>query len=103
MECIFKGQRKGWSEVVQQPPQRFDGLTKVRVDGIPEDIWKSPIPVEFWFPENSGLQNLMVEQNIFAATWTFAGSPAFLISIPHEDKVDVITPFNIVVIGGGEF
>lgn len=30
--------RKGFSEVVQQPPQRFDGLTKVRVDGIPGDI-----------------------------------------------------------------
>ena len=25
---------------------------------------------------------------------------AFLILIPHEDKVDVITPFNILVIGG---
>ena len=23
--------------------------------------------------------------------------------IPHEDKVDVITPFNILVIGGGKF
>ena len=23
--------------------------------------------------------------------------------IPHEDKVDVITSFNILVIGGGEF
>ena len=30
--------RKGWPEVVQQPPQRFDGLAKVRADGIPGDI-----------------------------------------------------------------
>ena len=43
--------------------------------------------------------------NMFAATWTFARSwcPAFLILIPHEDKVDVITPCNILVIGGGKF
>jgi hypothetical protein len=42
---------------------------------------------------------------MFAATWAFARSwcPAFLILFPHEDIVDVITPFNILVIGGGEF
>ena len=38
--------------------------------------------------------------NIFAATWTFARSwlSAFL-----KDKVDVITPFNILVIAGGKY
>ena len=35
-------------------------------------------------------------RKMFAATWTFARSccPAFLILIPHEDKVDVISPIN---------
>ena len=53
-------------------------------------------------------ESKLMQLNNFAATWTFARSwrPAFLILIPHEDKddkVDVFTPFNILVIGGGEF
>ena len=58
----------------------------------------------FWpFTLNNGEPNLRMV-NMFAATWTFARSwcPAFLILIPHEDKVDVLTPFNILVIGGGK-
>ena len=50
-----------------------------------------------WDWENEAL-------NIFAATWTFARSwcPAFLILIPHEDKVGVIIPINVLFRWGGE-
>ena len=52
--------------------------------------------------------------NIFAASWTFGHRLMWLMSrnqrivqrgwlilIPHEDKVDVITRFNILAIEGG--
>ena len=52
-------------------------------------------------------------QNIFAATWTFGHrlmsrnqrtvQRGWLILIPHEDKVDVVSKFSILVIGGGRF
>ena len=48
--------------------------------------------------ERSDLATVLWRLNMFAATWTFARSwcPAFLILIPHEDKVDVISPINIL-------
>ena len=66
---------------------------------IPEKV--GMIIVHIFEQRTSGFPGI----NMFAATWTFARSwcPAFLILIPHEDKVDVITPFNILVIGGGDF
>ena len=46
-----------------------------------------------------------MQQQMCAATWTFARSwcPVFLILIPHEENVDVIIPINVLFRGDGEF
>ena len=43
------------------------------------------------------------EDKVDVITPVNIGHRGWRILIPHEDKVDVITPFNILVIGGGKF
>ena len=43
------------------------------------------------------------EDKVDVITPVNIGHRGWRILIPYEDKVDVITPVNILVIGGGEF